>query len=606
MDIWQLLGAGFVGLWLGGILALARLSSTPLSGTILSFAVCAALWALGDLVATYATDLFWKQLGLATLYSGAIFVPALWWSLSLRWAEGRHVNLPVDVQLWTRLPLAYAGVMWLAMLSNPWHGHFIQPVIGGRNLFGALWWLMALPNYALILGAGAVELRVLLRSESPKARSQSAFMIAASGITLLANWAYMAGLGGPGKAPVFILSGACVILVIGMLRQGLFGVLPVALPVIASNDPDGLLVVRPSGRLVDANPRARTLLAPADLTGGARLPELLAPRLMHRNGARVATPDHTRQEHWWHALLRPGGALYRYDNDDQVRWLRISGQPVHARRGRLVAHCLRIHDATDEQRAELEVHRARRLESVAELSRGVAHDFHNLLSVVRGNAELLLDVVQQRPDGQRKLSRILQASEQAAELADQLQLYAGDEPPTRVRIDLSRLVRDMSEVLDAELFEAPSTGAIDVAFDLALEPLAIDADATQVRQLLLNLFVNARDALEDRGGSIRVTTGRTRLEPANAENLVLGRDQPAADYAYLMVADTGMGIEPDAQERIFEPFFSTKGKKRGIGLATVFGIACAHGAVVELVSGAGRGTSFRVWLPIVAPDPLAS
>jgi signal transduction histidine kinase len=606
MDIWQLLGAGFVGLWLGGILALTRLSSTPLSGTILGFAVCAALWALGDLIATYATDILWKQVGIATLYSGAIFVPALWWSLSLRWAEGRGINLPVDGQLWTRVPLAYAGVMWLLMLTNPWHGHFMQAVIGGRNVFGPLWWLMALPNYALILAAGAVELRALLHADTPRARSQSAFMIAASGITLLANWAYMAGLGGPGKAPVFILSAAAVILVIGMLRQGLFGVLPVALPVIASNDPDGLLVVRSSGHLVHANPRARTLLAPVELAAGARLQDLLAPRLTHRNGVPVVGSDRSRQEGCWRALLRPGGALYRYDNDDQARWLRISGQPVHAQRGRLVAHCLRIHDATDEQRAELELHRARRLESVAELSRGVAHDFHNLLAVVRGNAELLRDIVPERPDGQRQLSRILQASEQAAELADQLQLYTGDEPPTRVRIDLSILVRDMSEVLDAELFEVPPAEAIDIELDLASEPLAIEADATQVRQLLLNLFVNARDALEERGGTIRVTTGRTRLEPANAENLVLGREQPAADYAYLMVSDTGVGIEADAQERIFEPFFSTKGKKRGIGLSTVFGIARAHDAVVELVSHVGRGTAFRIYLPAVAPDPPPS
>ncbi|MBW2236544.1 MAG: hypothetical protein JRG85_14250, partial [Deltaproteobacteria bacterium] len=342
------------------------------------------------------------------------------------------------------------------------------------------------------------------------------------------------------------------------------------------------------------------------LAAGARLPDLLAPRLIHRNGVHVAGSDRGRQGDWWHALIKPGGALYRYDNDDPVRWLRISGQPVHARRGRLVAHCLRIHDATDEQQAELELHRARRLESVAELSRGVAHDFHNLLAVVRGNAELLLDVVPERPDGQRQLSRILRASEQAAELADQLQLYTGDEPPTRVRIDLSILVRDMSEVLDAELFEVPPAEAIDIELDLASEPLAIEADATQVRQLLLNLFVNARDALEERGGTIRVATGRTRLEPANAENVVLGREQPAADYAYLMVADTGVGIEADAQERIFEPFFSTKGKQRGIGLSTVFGIARAHGAAVELVSHVGRGTTFRIYFPAVAPDPPPS
>jgi signal transduction histidine kinase len=590
LDPWQLLGAGLVGLWLGGVLALTRLPATPLSSAVRGLVVCAALWAGGDLIAGLASDMFWKQIGVSILYSGAIFLPAVWWMVAVHWAEERGVTPPFQGRRWVRAPLVFAGAMWLAMLTNPWHGQFLVPVVGQRNLYRPLWWLMALPNYALILGAGAVVLRGLRGTDARPTRSQAAFMIVASGITLLANWAYVSGAGPHAGVTLPLISLAVLILVVGMLRQGLFGVLPVALRVIASHDPDGLLVVR-GARLVHANPRARELLSPVDLAAGVPLPDALGPRL-EREGARAFRD----RDAWWQAVLAPGGALYRY-HGDTLRFLRVSGQPVYARRGRLLAHCLRIHDATEEQRAELEVRRARRLESVAELSRGVAHDFHNLLAVVTGNADLLLNQLPATPAVQRKLHRILRSSRQAAELAGQLQLYAGAAPPTRVPVDLSELARDTLEMLDPEALPGSAGRRLDVELDLASGPLRIEADATQLRQLLLNLYVNARDALDASGGEIGVATGRTWLEPARAAHLVLGRDRPAGEYAFLRVADTGAGMDPETQERIFEPYFSTKGKQRGIGLSTVFGIARSHGALIALESRIGSGTVFTLYFP---------
>jgi signal transduction histidine kinase len=319
-----------------------------------------------------------------------------------------------------------------------------------------------------------------------------------------------------------------------------------------------------------------------ELAAGAPMPDALGPRL-RRDGTR---PIRDRDE-WLQAVLAPGGALYRYDGDTP-RWLRVSGQPVSARRGRLLGHCLRVHDATEEQSAELELRRARRLESVAELSRGVAHDFHNLLAVVTGNADLLLRQLPDAPAVQRKLQRILWSSRQAAELAGQLQLYAGAAPPTRLPVDLSELARETLEMIDPDDFPGSADRGVAVEITLTSEPLRIEADATQLRQLLLNLYVNARDALHDGGGEIAIVAGRTWLEPARAEDLVLGRDLPAADYAFLRVADTGPGMDPETQERIFEPYFSTKGKQRGIGLSTVFGVARSHGALIALTSRVGK------------------
>jgi signal transduction histidine kinase len=591
VDPWQLLGAGLVGLWLGGVLALMRLPATPLANAVRGLAVCAALWAVGDLIAGLAPDLLWKQVGVSILYSGVIFLPAVWWILALHWAEDSRGAPSLPSRRWVRAPLLFASAMWLLMLTNPWHGRFLVPVVGGRNHYGPLWWLMAVPNYALILGAGVVVLRVFRRRDFQRTRSQGAFLIVASGITLVANWIYVSGAGTPPGVTLPMISIAVMILLVGMLRQGLFGVLPAALRVMASHDPDGLLVIR-DGRLVHANPRARELLSPVEPNPGVRIPEALDPGLRPA-GAR----DVPNWDAWWQAVLSPGGAVYRYDGDS-LRWLRMSGQPVHGRRGRLVAHCLRVHDATEEQRAEIELRRTRRLESVAELSRGVAHDFHNLLAVVTGNADLLQDQLPATPAVQRQLHKILRASQQAAELARQLQLYAGDAPPTHHPVDLSELTRDTLAMLDPEEFPTSSGRGLDVQLDLTSEPLRIEADATQLRQLLLNLYVNARDALHERGGAIGIATGRTWLEPARVESLVLGRDRPSADRAFLRVADTGVGMDPETQERIFEPYFSTKGKQRGIGLSTVFGIARSHGALIALESQLGMGTVFTIYFPL--------
>jgi signal transduction histidine kinase len=466
---------------------------------------------------------------------------------------------------------------------------------------------MSVPSYVMILGVLALELWVLRRVRAAGTERQAAFMVSASVFALAANWAYVSGLSQGLNATLPVLAVSGVILTIGMVREGLFGVIPLALPVIVSRDPDGLVVVRPHGGLLYANPRAREFLAPVPLTPELPLLAALIPRLREADGAEIARSESDWEERWWHTVLQPGGALYRF-GDGEERWLRISGQPVHGSRNRLLAHCLRLHDATYEQGAEIEVRRARRLESVAELSLGVAHDFHNLLMVMKGNAELLAEDLPDDPKLQRMLYRILRSGEQARELADQLRLYAGDAEVTRVHLDLSELVRDTFELLDPNLLSSRTGESFDLKLDLSSDPVTIEADATQLRQVILNLLVNARDALAQEGGEIRVVTGSAWVAPDRAQRLVVGKDERAGEYGFLRVSDTGRGMDAATQERIFEPFFSTKGKHRGIGLSTVFGIVRSHDALLELESSVGHGTLFSVYFPIVGPiaGPVAA
>jgi signal transduction histidine kinase len=591
MDLWQALGVGLVGFCIGLVLmALARLPDSRVIRPLLCLIITVALWSLGELVTGNADDMAQKQVGLVILYTGTIFLPACWWALAVRWAQELKGEARLARPLWVRAPVFWAGVMWLAMASNPLHGWFITPVLGGRNEYGALWWVMAIPNYALILLAAGLAIRASWRIGRPAVRRQAVVLVASSGFALLTNWAYVWGseVGPAGTLIVFAVAAA--ILALGMYRQSLFGVLPAALPVIFEHDPDGLLVVRPGGRLVHCNRRARELLAPVELGVDARIPQNL-PGLLPAADAQPADGGAADVGlRWWLEVLNPGGRVYRYGPDAE-RSLHVSGHAVRGRGANVVALAIRVRDVTAEEEAHSSLRRTRRLESVAELARGVAHDFNNVLGVVRGNARLLVQDLRGHPEVERRVERILRFGRRATDLADQLELYAGGTDPVPTSIDLNEIVRDMADGLE------PEPGAqVGLQLQLCSSDLLVVGDATQLRQAILNLIVNAREALQEQGGVIRVSTETARVNPTVCRGLVLGADRPPGRYACVRVADDGPGIDLEAQERIFEPFVSSKGKHRGIGLSTVLGIARAHQALLQLESAPGRGATFGVYL----------
>lgn len=591
MDVWQLISAGMVGLCIGLVLAgLARLPDSRVVRPLLCLTLTVVLWTLGELVAAGADDMVRKQIGLILLYSGTIFLPACWWTLAVRWAQEVEGRARLRRLFWVRVPLLWAGAMWLVMISNAWHGWFLTPVIGGRNLYGPLWWAMAIPNYALILAAAGLVVQVAWGVSRPAVRRQGIVLVSCSGLTLFSNWAYLFDAGVRPVGTLLVFAIAAAILALGMHRQGLFGVLPVALPVIFEHDPDGLLVVHPGGRLAHCNPRAREILAPAHLAVDARIPSDLSGLVRAADGRPGESSAIDPGVRWWSDVLDSGGQRYRY-GPGAARSLHFAGHAVRGRSGRLVALVLRVRDVTVEEEAATALRRARRLDSVAELARGVAHDFHNLLCVVRGNARLLAQNLRGQPEVERRLERILRFGDRAVELADQLELYAGGTEPIATLIDLNEIVRDTADGLEPE-------PGVQVALQLDLHPseLNVLGDATQLRQAILNLLVNSREALHDRGGVIRVSTGTARIDPAACPGLVLGGERPPGLYSFILVADDGPGIDVDAQERIFEPFVSSKGKHRGIGLSTVHGIARAHAALLRLESVPGRGATFGIYL----------
>jgi signal transduction histidine kinase len=233
-------------------------------------------------------------------------------------------------------------------------------------------------------------------------------------------------------------------------------------------------------------------------------------------------------------------------------------------------------DVTRERQLERELQRAQRMQLIGRLSSGVAHDFNNLLTVVLGLADLARGHLPPKHPVHADLLRISQAAEQAASLAGQLLALSKQRPAPARRVEVNGVARRTLGLLRAGL--PPN---LEVQAGLAEGDLFIHADETLVQQVLMNLCLNARDAMPQ-GGRLEVRTAWEAGPPAGVR---------------LVVRDTGAGISPSVRERIFEPFFSTKEGGTGLGLAVVQQIVESFGGRVEVSSQPGEGARFDVWWP---------
>ena len=230
-----------------------------------------------------------------------------------------------------------------------------------------------------------------------------------------------------------------------------------------------------------------------------------------------------------------------------------------------------------------------RLASLGILAGGIAHDFNNLLGGVTAQAEMALAELDGGLHPQEELIAIRDVALRGSEIVRQLMVYAGKESGAVGPVDLSRIVKEMIELLKVSV----SKHAV-VETDLGKDLPAVRADAAQLRQIVMNLVTNASEAIGDRDGVILVTTRRLTLTGKLAG--VLGIS-PDGDYLALEVSDTGQGIPQEIQARVFDPFFTTKSTGHGLGLAVVHGIVRGLGGAIHVASEPGKGTTFQVLLP---------
>jgi signal transduction histidine kinase len=243
--------------------------------------------------------------------------------------------------------------------------------------------------------------------------------------------------------------------------------------------------------------------------------------------------------------------------------------------------------------SEDQLRQAHKLEAVGRLAGGIAHDFNNLLTAITGHGELAAATIDDPESVQRALDEILQAAKRAASLTDQLLAFSRQQVSRPKPLDVNAIVDEMAGLLRRLLAENIE---LITSFDRSIG--LVEADASQLHQVLLNLALNARDALPSGGRLALVTTDVRLAQPPEGVAIPPGR------YVLVTVADSGLGMESDVRERAFEPFFTTKevGKGVGLGLATVHGIVTQAGGEVALRSAPGAGTTVEIYLPCCEPE----
>jgi signal transduction histidine kinase len=297
-----------------------------------------------------------------------------------------------------------------------------------------------------------------------------------------------------------------------------------------------------------------------------------------------------------------------------VGWLLL----LLAKRSRQVEALLResqaAHQATEQAnvrlteqieertRAEAALRQAQRIEAVGQLTGGVAHDFNNLLTVVLGNIELLSRSPSLHRDALARLATMRAAAERGATLTAQLLAFARRQPLVPRDVDIKALLAEMTDLLKSAL-----GSRVRIALDIADEVWSVLVDPTQLELVILNLAINARDAMP-RGGVVTISAANRHLGPVAAPLGGVGEDPPPGDYVAIEVSDTGTGMAPGVLAKVFEPFFTTKGPGAGsgLGLSQVFGVARQSGGGVRIESTPGVGTRVTVLVPRGSADLMAT
>jgi len=302
------------------------------------------------------------------------------------------------------------------------------------------------------------------------------------------------------------------------------------------------------------------------------------------------------------AQLRAGGVF----RDVEVEWLTRSAE---VRSGLLSAEViafagephflLHFQDITERKQLEVQLRQAQKMEAIGRLAGGVAHDFNNVLTAIFGYVDILREELPADSTAQRDLAEVRKASERAASLTKQLLAFSRQQVLEPMVLEPTALIEDFEKMLHRLIGED-----VELRLSLARDTGNVLADPGQLQQVLMNLAVNARDAMPT-GGKLILETANAELSEQYAE---LHQPVVPGRYVMLAVSDTGTGMTPETRARIFEPFFTTKekGKGTGLGLSTVYGIVKQSGGYVWVYSELGRGTTFKIYLPRVdaAPDTL--
>ncbi len=358
---------------------------------------------------------------------------------------------------------------------------------------------------------------------------------------------------------------------------------------------DAVIVTDAGGLIRNMNPVAELLTGwPLAEAAGRPLPEVFRIVNAETRQAAESPVEKVLQEGRIVGLANHTVLICR---DRCERQIADSGAPIRNAAGTMVGVVLVFRDVTEQYRLEEELRQAQKLEAVGRLAGGVAHDFNNALTAILGGAQLLREHLPAAEHHFRYVTMIESAAEHAAQLTRQLLAFSRKGNMQTVAVDLNGAVRNVCLMLEHSIDKR-----IEIACDLAPGPAMVTGDPAQLETAILNLAVNARDAMPG-GGRLRFSTRITEVTVPHAASERY--PVPAGMYAELSVSDTGTGIVPEVLPHIFDPFFTTKevGRGTGLGLPAVYGTMKQHAGAVCVSSNPGQGSTFRLLIPLTDDAP---
>ena len=329
------------------------------------------------------------------------------------------------------------------------------------------------------------------------------------------------------------------------------------------------------------------LLHPDDLK---RLPELLARWDSAQDGEVFEVEYRMRHKsgQWRHYLGRD--TVYERDEEGRVLTIIGTAQDITARK----------ESEEERRRLESQVQHGQKLESLGILAGGIAHDFNNLLTSILSFSDLALESMRRSGKAAEYIEEAIKGAKSAAELTSQMLAYSGQGSFNLSPINLSDVVSETSRLLQVSISKS-----CHLRLDLCRELPACNVDSSQLKQVIMNLIINASEAIGDASGTIEVTTGWSPWLECSTMSGLPGQELVEGPYVYLEVRDDGCGMDPATQQRLFDPFFSTKFSGRGLGMSAVLGIVRGHHGAIHVESAVDEGSCFRVFLPVSAQDATA-
>lgn len=361
---------------------------------------------------------------------------------------------------------------------------------------------------------------------------------------------------------------------------------------ILDSSPDAILTVGADHRILEFNTAAQRVLGwSSSQPHHQRWPEFILAPNRDENG-KPAWPDWAYELDSLDTSKRLEVTAQRADGAQFPAEITVS--PVHLAAGTVYAIWLR--DITEQRHLETQLWRSQKMEAVGRLAGGVAHDFNNLLTVITGYSDLVLASLAESDPRRKNIEEIRKAGERASSLTRQLLAFSRRQVLAPQALDLNTVVLNLDKMLRRLIGED-----IDVLNVLAAKLWTVKADPGQIEQVLVNLAVNARDAMPQ-GGKLTIETANVTISDEAARQYE--PPMPAGKYVMLAVSDSGCGMDPETQSLIFEPFFTTKeeGKGTGLGLATVYGIVKQSGGFIWVYSEPGCGASFKIYLPRIQEE----